>query len=261
MPWHVTGNAMRVTARADSHILRRLTGKEAALNDLELMKLKAAALFTHDAGGRIVTSNESDPTRAPRLFLGRTRDGNIWRFRDDLSAELVSRLEQVLAIEPPLGDPQRRPATFDTLCEVLAEEEPVSKVWEGPAWHFPETSPAFGNATAMGSDNEEMLRQHYPWTAGHLDEVWPCFAVVEDGVGVAICFSARLTPDAAEAGVDTAEAFRGKGYAPRVVAAWAHAIRESGRTPIYSTSWDNLASQGVARKLGLLLFGAELSLY
>jgi RimJ/RimL family protein N-acetyltransferase len=246
---------------ADSHILCRHTDKETALNDLELMELEAAALFTHDAAGRIVTSNESDPTRAPRLFLGRTRDGNIWRFRDDLSAELVSRLDQVLASEPPLGDPRSRPATFDMLCEVLAAEEPVSSVWEGPAWHFPEAIPAAGNVTAMGQENEAMLRQHYPWTAGHLEEVWPCFAVVEDGAGVAICFSARLTPHAAAAGVDTVEAFRGKGYAPRVVAAWARAIRDSGRIPTYSTSWDNLASQRVARKLGLLLFGAELSLF
>lgn len=225
------------------------------------MDLKAAALFTHDAAGRIVTSNESDPTRAPRLFLGRTRDGNVWRFRDDLSAELAGRLEQILATEPPLGDPQSRPATFDALCEALAAEDPVSSVWEGPAWHFPETIPTSGNVTAMGPENEAMLRQHYPWTAGHLEEVWPCFAVVEDGVGVAICFSARLTPDAAEAGVDTVAAYRGKGYAPRATAAWARAIRESGQAPIYSTSWGNLASQAVARKLGLVLFGAELSLF
>jgi RimJ/RimL family protein N-acetyltransferase len=225
------------------------------------MELEVAALFAHDAAGRIVTSNESDPTRAPRLFLGRTRGGNVWRFRDDLSAGLVNRLEQILASEPPLGDPQSRPATFDSLCETLAADEPVSSVEEGPSWHFPETIPALGNVTAMGPENEAMLRQHYPWTAGHVEEVWPCFAVVEDGVGVAICFSARLTPDAAAAGVDTVEAFRGKGYAPRVTAAWARAIRESGRTPTYSTSWDNLASQAVARKLGLILFGAELSLY
>jgi hypothetical protein len=46
-----------------------------------------------------------------------------------------------------------------------------------------------------------------------------------------------------------------------VVAAWAATLRASGRVPIYSTSWDNLASQAVARKLGLPLFGAEMSLH
>ena len=45
-----------------------------------------------------------------------------------------------------------------------------------------------------------------------------------------------------------------------VVAAWAHAIRAEGRTPLYSTSWDNAASQGVARKLGLVIYGTDFSL-
>ena len=48
-------------------------------------------------------------------------------------------------------------------------------------------------------------------------------------------------------------------HAAAVVAAWAAAVRASGRLPLYSTSWDNVASQGVARKLGLVLYGADLS--
>jgi predicted GNAT family acetyltransferase len=52
--------------------------------------------------------------------------------------------------------------------------------------------------------------------------------------------------------VDTLEAFRGRGYAPVVVAAWARSVRHSGRIPFCGTSWDNAASQAVARKLGLV---------
>lgn len=235
--------------------------REEALDDLALMELKAAALFTHDTDRRIVTSNEADGERAPRLFLGRTRDGIVWRFRDDLSQDLVSSLGQLLSAEPPLADPRTRPATFDALCAALSIEGPIDKEWEGPTWYVPESIPAPADILAIGPENVELLRAHYSWTAEHWQEVWPCVAVVEDGVAVSICYSSRLTPDAAEAGVDTVEEFRGKGYAMRVVAAWARAVRASGRVPIYSTSWDNLASQAVARKLGLVLFGAELSLY
>ncbi len=60
--------------------------------------------------------------------------------------------------------------------------------------------------------------------------------------------------------METLEEFRGRGYAAAVVAAWARAVRASGRIPFYSTSWDNIASQAVARSLGLIQYGSELSL-
>jgi RimJ/RimL family protein N-acetyltransferase len=88
----------------------------------------------------------------------------------------------------------------------------------------------------------------------------PLMVAIVDGVAVSACFCARLTARAAEAGVETVEAYRGRGYAPAVVAAWAHAVRAIGRIPLYSTSWDNLASQAVARKLGLIQYGTDLSL-
>ena len=86
-------------------------------------------------------------------------------------------------------------------------------------------------------------------------------ALVEDGAAVSLGFSARLTTRVAEAGVNTVEAYRGRGYAPTVVTAWAHAIRATGRIPLYSTSWDNRASRAVARKLGLVQYAADLSVW
>ncbi|MDQ3856704.1 MAG: GNAT family N-acetyltransferase, partial [Chloroflexota bacterium] len=34
----------------------------------------------------------------------------------------------------------------------------------------------------------------------------------------------------------------------------------TGKVPLYSTSWDNSASQAVARKLGLVQYATDLSL-
>jgi predicted GNAT family acetyltransferase len=79
----------------------------------------------------------------------------------------------------------------------------------------------------------------------------PALAVVEGGYPVSICFCARRSEAAAAAGLETAEAYRGRGLGARVTAAWALAIRATGRVPLYGAAWANDPSRAVARKLGL----------
>ena len=90
-----------------------------------------------------------------------------------------------------------------------------------------------------------------------LNSSQPCLAVVEDSQVVSICRSVRSSSRAHEAGVDTLTGYRRHGYATSVVAAWALAVRALNRIPLYSTSWDNVASQGVARRLGLIQYGVD----
>ena len=85
-------------------------------------------------------------------------------------------------------------------------------------------------------------------------------AVSEGGRPASICFCARRSAAAAEAGVETAAAFRGRGYAPRVTAAWAHAVKGMGLTPLYGTNWENRASLAVARKLELVPYAIDWSI-
>jgi RimJ/RimL family protein N-acetyltransferase len=234
--------------------------KEPALPDLALMELRAAALFRHDAAGRIVTTNEHDPDRAPRLFLGRTTAGNLWRFRDDLTPDLVHDLDAVIAREPVAADLRQPPACLAALHDALGRQAPIVSTWQGPAWRFPDAIASSPDVIAIQPSTPGPLEEHFPYTAAHLEHLQPCRAVVLNGTAVSVCSSVRLTAAAAEAGVDTVPAFRGRGYATAVTAAWALAIRASGRVPLYSTAWDNFASQGVARRLGLILYGADCSL-
>ncbi|MYA61126.1 MAG: GNAT family N-acetyltransferase [Dehalococcoidia bacterium] len=76
---------------------------------------------------------------------------------------------------------------------------------------------------------------------------------------MSVCFCARRSDSVAEAGLETAEAYRGQGLGTRVTAAWANAVRTSGRVPLYSTSWSNGASLAVARKLGLVAYASSWS--
>jgi predicted GNAT family acetyltransferase len=94
----------------------------------------------------------------------------------------------------------------------------------------------------------------------YLDVHDPAWVVVEDGAAVAICRSARERSPGIEAGVVTAEEYRGRGYARRAVAAWAHELAERGHVPLYSTWWENVASRRIAERLGGELYAVDFSI-
>ena len=78
-------------------------------------------------------------------------------------------------------------------------------------------------------------------------------------VAVALAFCSRIPGQATEAGVETIPAARGRGYAGAVVATWANALLSRSVLPMYSTSWDNVASQRIAAKFGMLRYGEDWS--
>jgi RimJ/RimL family protein N-acetyltransferase len=241
------------------------------ISDLHVLEIQADALFTHDSRGRIGYVNEPDGDRAPRFFFGRTKEGNLWRFRDDLTDDIVRQLDRLAADEPVQEDLRAEPRNLGAFLEVLRADRAIPSIEAGPAFRFPDELPALSapaNVTRITRENSHVLRG-LGWdldpstleiSAQQLEERGPLLAVIVDGAAVSTCFCARLTTRAAEAGVETVEAYRGRGYAPAVAAAWAHAVRAMSRIPLYSTSWDNVASQAVARKLGLVLYGTDLSL-
>jgi len=224
---------------------------------LDLAQLHAEALFVHDAKGRLLRINEPDPTSpASRFFLIRTQDGNLWRTRHDLPPELAAELAHFAAQEPAGID--QLPHHADDYAAVLGRNAPISASHAGPAFYLPELAPP-SNAVMITPRNIHLLEAHFAWLSS-LDDYAPVSAVIVDNVAVAICFSSRIAPQVCEAGVYTEAAYRGRGYATDVVRGWAGAVRASGRLPLYSTSWENLASQGIARRLGAVQYAAEFSL-
>jgi RimJ/RimL family protein N-acetyltransferase len=235
-------------------------------SDWDLMQIHISALYRHDERNRLLAVNEPGPPRPddplpPRLYLGRTRAGHVWRFRHDLPESLVAELEAKLAAEPVGADLSQPPRCLAALQATLARDAPLTRTWSGPAWRFPDeiSAPEY-EVVPVTTANDDLVRSRFPVLADDLPWRQPCLALLDDGRLASLCYCARNTPVAAEAGVDTLEEFRGRGYAPAVVAAWGRAVREEGRIPLYSTSWDNLASRSVARKLGLVLYGTDLSI-
>jgi len=234
-----------------------------SMSDLQLLQLQAEALFTYEARGRMLHVNEPEGDRAPRFFFARSREGNIWRCRDDLPEETVRALDVLAAAEPVGDDVRAEPRNLGAFLTALGGDREGASVESGPTYRFPDELPHAAGIKHLTRDDLHLLRAmvwDLDYTARYFEERGPRMAVVEDGRVVSICYSARLTDRAAAAGVETLEAYRGRGYAPAVVTEWARAIRATGRIPLYSTSWDNRASQAVARRLQLVQYGTDLSL-
>jgi len=230
------------------------------LTDLELMSIHVRALFTHNAESRLLFVNEPDSAvaPAPRLFLGRTRVGNVWRFRADLPENLIQELDSLCTDEPPVNTEFNEPPRHvERYVRLLEKHAPVERVSTGPAYHFPENIAPSRHPVAMTENDAERLQGGFEELVAELPAWQPFVALIEGNRAVSVCRSVRITPEAHEAGVETLPDFRGKGYAKDVAAQWAQRVRAVGAIPLYSTSWENNASQAVARKLRLECYGAD----
>ncbi|MBE7105064.1 GNAT family N-acetyltransferase [Bacillus cereus] len=221
------------------------------LPELELIAIQAEVLFVHNQVGRIKSVNENGNPKAPRFFLGRTREGNIMRYHYNLDSEMISKIEKLIR-------ECSNHIEIAKIIKVLNEERTVENIWMGPAYMFPENLNKPTRAIQITEKNKELMRENFPNLIGQMEWRQPYFAIVENEQAVSICCSARSTPVATEASVETLEEFQGKGYGADVVAAWAISIQEENRIPLYSTSWDNFASQAVARKLKVINYGMNL---
>ena len=239
---------------------------------VELMTLHLKAAFTCDGNSRLLTVNEpwDGTVPAPRFFLGRTIDGCIIRkYRYDLDDALTEKLETLSGDEIKAAHFTEPPKHREKYLELLGAE----KFSMGPCFMVP---PRAGNERAdprIEFVTRETIGKYsiegFEWLLDEIDLVQPCAGYVHEGRLVSQCRSVRISgagiipvrtfTGAIEAGVETLPGFRGRGYAPLVTAAWAAAVREQGALPLYSTSWNNDASQRVAKKLGLYYYGNSFS--
>lgn len=208
-----------------------------------------ASRFAHDAQGRLTGS-------APALYVLHTRDAVVVRCHGRLSQDIAERLDAITG--RPRGRPREWAQEYGAYLDTLAKVAPIASMRAGPLYVCPPDLRSAGPCVRVGPDNAALL------AGGGLDEWSPdanagvlMLAVVDSGRAVSLCASVRATPAFHHAGVETAPASRGRGFAGRAVAAWANEVRSLGAAPLYGTTFDNLASQTVARRLGLELIGSE----
>lgn len=231
------------------------------MNAIDLMRAHLDALYTHDARGRMMVVNEWTGGQPPRFHLGRTPAGNVWRFRHDLPGGCVRSLETLCAQEPAWDGSSRLPRLCIELEKALAADAPVTRVVAGPAWWFANAIVPAVTPLAISLANADLLRGGLEAWLPDVPHRHPFMVSLAKGRAVSVCASVRITPAAHEAGVETLSAHRRRGHAANAIAGWADAVQALGARALYSTSWENAASQGVAAKLGLSLYGVDYEVF
>ena len=211
-------------------------------------ELHLQTLFRIDRRGRITGTREPDSRRGPVFKLVRGRAHCVWAVRADTPDRIADALHDLAAEEPPVEDGRLPPLHADRY-RALAGDAADS----GPAFAFPDAIPKVEGVVLL--DSVERLLRYFPeWNRAEMPGRAPIVAVERDGHAVSVCCCARRSEHAAEAGLETAPGFRGAGLGAQVTAAWATAVRASGRVPLYSTAWTNTASLGVAARLKLVAY-------
>jgi GNAT acetyltransferase len=222
-----------------------------------LLTRRVEALYLTDERGRIVRTNEWDARPAPRFHLMLTAYGPICRFRDDVPDELARELEAICRREP-VGEPgPGLPELRQELLDVLGAHADIETVWCGPAYRLPDQIALDESAVPIDDENAQLLEDCFIDWLADVPRRQPFMAVVEGGRAVAVCASVRISPAVHCAGVETHPDHRQRGHGLRAVAGWAAAVRRTGAAPFYSTSWDNLASQRIAGRLGFEMVGVD----
>ena len=173
----------------------------------------------------------------------------------DVSEVIATKFARLAREERPLRDFEEVPLHSDIYRSLLG-----GRVVSGPAFGFPDKIEEPDGITVI--DRLDLLERHFRgWTSEEIPSCSPIMAVMDAGYPVSVCFCAsRNSTSSVEAGVETAVAFCRRGFAVRVTAAWARAIRVAGRIPVYSTDWTNISSCGVARRLSLVQYASDWSL-
>jgi len=165
--------------------------------------------------------NEPGDERPPRLFLARgRRTQRIW-FRTDVPAATAEACRRIARGLPRWDGRPSSGAIHDGLRAVLAGDAPITEERCGPAYRFGEHVDLHVDAEVTVIDEG----------SAHLLE--PHFPYTRS------VLAAR---------------------APLVVSLWRDEVERAGAQPLYSTSWDNVASRAVAAKLRLIEYAETFSL-
>ena len=185
--------------------------------------------------------------------------GFVFAFRHDITPDLELHLSALLADHVHLPDFAARTLP-ECLLDVVSGFGGLSVRHFGPAYCFPTVTRPWPEVACVSPTENKQLHQQLGSMAAHLDLVQPVIAKVIDGQIASTRQTVRAAGRLVEAGVETRPEWHSRGHGTAVVLGWALKCLQTGRVPLYSTSWDNAASMALARHLNLIHYATELSI-
>jgi hypothetical protein len=217
---------------------------------LDLLRLEIETLWVLGDDGRLVRNRTDDGRPVPLLAIGACHEGLCWTVGRDVPDDIAVALTATLEATAAGDEVGWRPDSERELLDRLSAFRPLGPAWLGPSYVVPAPLPAPRGLDLRSSATDDVagLRGLMPEKDRRI-LIEPWVVAMVDGQVAAVCETSRSAPTSVEAGVWTYEPYRRRGLGAAVTAAWSGYVVD--RTAFYSTNWDNVGSQGIARRLGL----------
>jgi len=191
---------------------------------------------------------------APWLHLGIAAGVYHLRCHSELPPSLCQQLQTLVQ---EFSSNQRSDLVEQLRDEIQDAGFRAEAIRTGPAYWISAPQVLHPSCVAITEENQTLLQPDFSDWLADVRYQQPFVACLIDGTVAAVCASVRITDRAHEAGVETLKTFRRKGYGQLAVSGWANRVQDTGALTLYSTSDDNLASQGTTSALNMTLIGED----
>jgi hypothetical protein len=129
-----------------------------------LLEIQLDVLLTRDEHGRLVATRDPVPRPAPRLVLGRSREGNLWATHRAVEPATRDELHRLCSSEPRLASPAapRTRRCGERVLELLA---PVEVELRGRSYVLPDRLPHDDRAREITAIESRDWPEAFPWLA------------------------------------------------------------------------------------------------
>jgi len=154
-------------------------------------------------------------------------------------------------------------------CEGLSKAADLGEAVKGSLWnhgpYFYNTPQAFKpsrlyEVVELKASDKGVFLEHADWF-GLFNGYWNesrrktrVFTIFESGIPVSTTYTMANSASAWQYAVWTRKEYRRRGYGKAVVSAAVEETLKCGKLPLYSTSWENIASRTLAESLGFQFY-------